>query len=205
MCAFFSDMSERPDPSLTGQVTALLQRWSGGDKEAAGVLFPIVYGELRRLARGQRRRLRAGETLNTTAVVHEAYLKLVDAPQVSARDRQHFLALAARAMRQILVDHARRQRALKRGGEARHTPLDGSTLLEAPARDVLGLDDALNRLAALDPRLVQLVELRFFTGLSVDETAAVLGIAPRTVDRDWQRARAFLHHEMRTAGGGDES
>jgi RNA polymerase sigma factor (TIGR02999 family) len=140
--------------------------------------------------------------LNTTAVVHEAYLKLVDAPQVSVRDRQHFLALAARAMRQILVDHARRQRALKRGGDARHTELDrGDAPVESPTLDVLAFEDALNKLGALESRLVQIVELRFFTGLSVDETAAALGLAARTVDRDWKRARAFLHQELRSARG----
>src|SRR5262245_23089830 len=142
-------------PTPPGQVTNLLRRWSDGDKEAADALFPIVYQELRRVARGQRRRLRAGETLNTTAVLHEAYLKLVDAPHVSARDRQHFMALAARAMRQILVDHARGRRALKRGGDALHTGLDrGEIVIESPTLDVLAFGDALNRLAALEPRLV---------------------------------------------------
>jgi RNA polymerase sigma factor (TIGR02999 family) len=193
-------VSEQP-ASPPGQITGLLRRWSGGDKEAADALFPIVYRELRQLARGQRRRLRAGATLNTTAVVHEAYLKLVDAPQVSVRDRQHFLALAARAMRQILVDHARRRRASKRGADAHHTDLDGREIVaESKALDVLALEDALNELGALEARLVQIVELRFFAGLSVDETAEALGLAPRTVDRDWRRARAFLHHELRSAG-----
>jgi len=195
-------MRDQPaSPMLPGQITDLLVRWSRGDKGAADALFPIVYEELRRVARGQRRRLRAGDTLNTTAVVHEAYLKLVDAPHVSVRDRQHFLALAARAMRQILVDHARRRRASKRGGEAYHTGLDrGEIGVESRTLDVLAFDEALNKLGALEPRLVQLVELRFFAGLSVDETAEALELAPRTVDRDWRRARAFLHHELRPAG-----
>jgi RNA polymerase sigma factor (TIGR02999 family) len=199
-------VSDRLVPPIPpGQVTELLQRWSGGDKEAADALFPIVYQQLRHVARGQRRRLLAGQTLNTTAVVHEAYLKLVDAPHVSVRDRQHFLALAARAMRQILVDHARRRGASKRGGEVHHTGLDrGEIAVESQTLDVLAFDEALNKLAALEPRLVQIVELRFLAGLSVDETAEALELAPRTVDRDWRRARAFLHHELRSAGAGKE-
>jgi RNA polymerase sigma factor (TIGR02999 family) len=188
-------------PTEPGEITQLLLRWSRGDRSAADALFPLVYQELRRLARGQRYRQRAGETLNTTAVVHEAYLKLVDARQVSVRDRQHFLALAARAMRQVLVDHARNRHADKRGGQAHHTGLDsGMIAVESRSLDVLALDEALDKLSALEPQLVEIVELRFFAGLSVDETAEALSLAPRTVDRSWQRARAFLHRELREAG-----
>jgi RNA polymerase sigma factor (TIGR02999 family) len=188
-------------PTEAGDITQLLLRWSEGDKGAADALFPLVYEELRRLARGQRHRAGAGETLGTTAVVHEAYLKLIDASRVSTRDRQHFLALAARVMRQVLVDEARRRHAAKRGGEAHHTGLDTEVAVEAQSIEVLALDEALTRLAALEPRLVEIVELRFFAGLSVPETAEALGLAPRSVDRDWARARAFLHGELRSAAG----
>ncbi len=182
-----------------GEITRLVLLWSEGDREAADALFPLVYEELRHLAHGQRRRLRPGETLNTTAVVHEAYLKLIDARRVTVRGRQHFLALAARAMRQVLVDHARQRGAVKRGGAVEHTTLDEAKAVAATGRtlEVIALDEALTKLQALEPRLVQLVELRFFAGLSIDETAEALDMAPRTVDRDWQRARAFLHRELR--------
>ncbi len=183
------------------EITQLLLRWSQGDKGAADALFPLVYNELRRLARGQRRRARVGDTLGTTAVVHEAYLKLIDARQVSVRDRQHFLALAARVMRQVLVNEAHRQRAAKRGGGAHRTGIDTNVAAESQSFEILALDEALTRLQALEPRLVEIVELRFFAGLSVRETAEALALAPRTVDRDWARARAFLHGELRSASG----
>jgi len=157
-------------------------------------LFPLVYEELRALARGQLRRHPAGETLRPTALVHEAYLKLVDQTRVKLNDREHFFALAARAMRQILVDHARRQSAGKRGGNAAHTSLSqDETPVELRAVEMLALNDALTRLECVDCRLARVVELRFFGGLSVEETAASLDLSPRTVKRDWRKARAFLY------------
>lgn len=193
-------------PMEPGQVIRLLERWTQGDKQAADDLFPILYQELRHLARGQRRRLHAGETLNTTAVVHEAYLRLVGARSVSVHDRQHFLALTVRVMRQVLVDHARRRRSPKRGGGAPHTDLAAGEIgVEPRSLNVLALNQALDKLAEVEPRLVQIVELRFFAGLSVDETAEISGLAPRTVDRDWKWARAFLHHELRSAAGRQET
>ncbi len=187
-----------------GEITALLLAWSGGSKEAADALFPLVYEELRELARRQRRRRRSGETLNTTAVVHEAYVKLVEASRVTVRDREHFFALAARAMRQILVDHARRRLAAKRGGEAVHTGLDGQAGGDAlRPLELLALDDALTKLDSVDARLGRIVALRFFAGLSVEETAELLALGERTVKRDWQKARLFLYREMQASASGE--
>jgi RNA polymerase sigma factor (TIGR02999 family) len=189
-------------------ITGLLQAWSAGRREAGDEIFSIVYRELRRLARGQRLRGRPGDTLSTTAVVHEAYLKLVDQSRVSVHDRQHFFSLAARAMRQIVVDHARSRLTQKRGGGARHTDLgddlpDAAADVEAAAEraaEVVAVDGALSKLAELDPRLAQVVELRYFGGLSVPEAADALDVSPRTLKRDWRKARAYLHREL-SAGG----
>jgi len=182
--------SEKP----AGEITRLLIDWREGRSEAPGELFPLVYGELRKLARGQLRRHPAGETLRPTALVHEAYLKLVDQTRVRVNDREHFFALAARAMRQILVDHARRRSARKRGGDAIRTTLsEEDTPVEIRAIELLTLDHALTRLESLEPRLAEVVELRFFGGLSVEETAAALDLSSRTVKRDWRKARAFLY------------
>ena len=177
------------------EVPALLKAWSEGRREAADELFPLIYEELRRMARLQRVR-RYGQTLSTTAVVHETYLKLVGANRVQAEDREHFFALAARAMRQILVDHARRQGAAKRGGEA--GPAEDVEMVAVAERsvEVLALNEALSKLEELEERLGRVVELRFFGGLSVEETADVLELSPRTVKRDWRRARAFLWREL---------
>lgn len=177
------------------EITRLLRRWSAGSQEAADELFPLVYAELRRMARGQRRG-RSGETLRTTALVHEAYLKLSGAEQLEVRDREHFYALIARAMRQILVDHARERLALKRGAGAPHTGSEAGRTADRHAAEVLAVDEALRRLAAEDERLVRVVGLRFFAGLSTAETAAVLSLSQRTVKRDWRRARAFLHRQL---------
>ena len=158
--------------------------------------FEASYGELRRLARRQLRRLRPGQTLTTTALVHEAFVKLVKGP-VTAEDRSHFLALAARAMRQILVDYARRRASGKRGGGARPATLDGDSIpVEALADEMLGIDRALTHLEILDERLARLVEWRFFGGMTEDEVAVALGVTARTVRRDWQKARAFLFREL---------
>jgi RNA polymerase sigma factor (TIGR02999 family) len=180
-----------------GEVTRLLLAWSGGDRGALDALVPHVYAELRRQADRYLGRQRAGHTLQATALVHEAFLRLVDQTHVSFRDRAHFFAVAARAMRQILVDHARRRHAGKRGGAATRLVLeDGMASVEPRGVDLVALDDALARLEALDPGQARLVELRFFGGLTVEETAAVLGCSPATVKRSWSSARAWLFGEL---------
>lgn len=177
-------------------VTALLRRWGAGDRDALEELLPVVYGELRRIAAGQMRRERAGHTLRTTAVVHEAYLRLVDA-DLPARDRGHFFALAARTMRRVLVDHARGRDRDKRGGGERPLPLDEVTLAEpAPNAELLDLDRALERLRELDERQATMVDLHFFAGLGNDEIAELLEVSRSTVQRDLRSARAFLKSEM---------
>lgn len=188
-------MSRRGDPGV--DVTRLLGEWREGDREAANRLFPLVYRELRALAHRQLARCGPRDSLVTTALVHEAYLKLIDRSRASFNDRGHFFAVAARAMRQILVDQARKRASAKRGGGAFKVTLDeGKVPLGERAAEVLALDEALSRLERLEPRLAQIVDLRFFAGLSVEETASVVGISPRTVKRDWQRARLFLHREL---------
>jgi RNA polymerase sigma factor (TIGR02999 family) len=191
------------------ELTRLLLHARAGPPEALDALLPLVYEELHALAHRQLGRYRPGQTMNTTALVHEAYLRLVDQTQASYRDRGHFFAVAARAMRQIVVDYARRRRAQKRGGGQAALPLlegDGADVaieVEAQAEAVVALDEALTRLEALDPRLARVVELRFFGGLSVEETAEVLAVSTPTVKRDTRAARAFLLHEagpLRAAG-----
>jgi RNA polymerase sigma factor (TIGR02999 family) len=179
-------------------VTALLQRASDGDAVAFEAVFPVVYEQLRGMAHRQLRRENVGHTLGTTALVHEAYLRLVDQRQSRFRDRAHFFAIAATAMRRILVDHARRHGALKRGAGARRVPLESVDLLAADDRaDLLvALDAALVRLAGLDPRQAKVVECRFFGGLTEDETAEALGVSPRTVKRDWAKARSWLYADL---------
>jgi RNA polymerase sigma factor (TIGR02999 family) len=165
---------------------------------ALDALLPEAYADLRQIARRHLRRMRAGATLNTTAVVHEAYLKLASSPGSRWNDRNHFLALASMAMRQLIVDHARRRAAGKRGGAALRVTLEDGIAAPAPPDgvDVLALDAALARLAALDPLLERLVECRFFAGLSLDETAQALGRSTRSVERDWARARAYLFQAL---------
>ena len=193
------------DPNRDRDITRVLSSARQGNRAAIGEVFDRVYGEIRRIAHGEVRRMGAAVTLNTTAVVHEAYLKLVAAPAIAWEDRSHFFAVAATAMRQVLVDYARRGSATKRGGGARPIPLDAIDSSEGvrvePANDnLIALDAALTRLAALDERLARVVELRFFAGLSVEETALTLGVTDRTVKRDWRRARAYLHSEIAPAG-----
>lgn len=190
-----ADDSAAEDPE---SVTALLSLWRAGDAGAVKTLFPLVYRELRRLAHRKRRAVAAGETLRTTALVHEAYLKLVDQSAISIQSRQHFFALAARIMRQVLVDAGRRRRSAKRGGDVACVPLDlVAEPSEQPAGvDLLILDAALSRLGAMDEGLLRVVELRVFCGLTVEETADLLGRSPRTVKRDWRKARAFLFDEI---------
>ena len=175
-------------------VTALLAQWRHGDKSALDALVPLVYDELRRVAHARLRGEAAGHQLQTTALVHEAYLRLVDIKRMAVDSRTHFFAVAARLMRQVLVDHARRQRADKRGGGATMLTLDQVPAGVSPnVVDVLALDTALEELAALDERLCRVVELKFFAGLTIDETAAALDVAAVTVERDWAVARAWLY------------
>jgi RNA polymerase sigma factor (TIGR02999 family) len=182
---------------LSHNITHLLKEWSAGDQLALDRLTPLVYEELRQLATRYMRRERPGHTLQTTALIHEAYLRLIDANDVNWQSRAHFFAIAAKLMRRILVEHARRRDAHKRGGSVIRLPLD-ETLAVADETDVdlLAIDEALNRLAAVDPQQARVVELRFFSGLSVEETAAALGVSPKTVKRDWSVARAWLRREI---------
>ena len=178
-------------------VTEWLVAWSGGDDAALQRLMPVVHAELRRLARREMRRERAGHTLQTTALVNEAYLRLVDMSGVSWNDRAHFFAMSARLMRRILVDHARSHLYQKRGGGAKVVSFDeGLTVTSGPRADLVALDDALRSLARFDERKSQVVELRFFGGLSVDETAAALDVSPSTVLRDWRLAKSWLLKEL---------
>jgi RNA polymerase sigma factor (TIGR02999 family) len=179
-----------------GDVTGLLVAWSKGDEGARGRLIETVYGELRRLARGYLQRERPDHSLPPTALVHEAYLKLVDQRRVHWQNRTQFFAIAAHVMRRILVDHARSRHALKRGAGDRVSLEDRDAGFEPPGVDVLALDLALERLASIYPRQGQLVELRFFGGLTVEEIATVLGVAPITVKRDWALAKAWLYREL---------
>lgn len=179
------------------EVTQLLVDWSNGDQAALEHLIPLVYDELRRLASGYMRRERAGHTLQTTALVHEAYLRLAGQPDLDWKNRAHFFAVAARVMRRILIDHARTQHYAKRGGGAVKLSLDeAATLSDERAAELVALDEALNELAKLDARQSQIVELRFFGGLTLAETAEVLKISIDTVARDWNLARAWLHRQV---------
>lgn len=189
------------EPANPGEITTLLRAWGNGDAEALNRLTPVVYDELRRIAAGYMRRESPDNSLQTTALVHEAYLKLVDARLAQWRDRAHFFAISARMMRRILVDAARNREAGKRGGGAIRVEinesLDGTPLQN---HQIVRLDDALNGLARFDPRKADVVELRFFGGLSVEETAEVLKISTQSVMRDWKLARSWLAREMEGAG-----
>jgi RNA polymerase sigma factor (TIGR02999 family) len=188
-------------PGSTHSVTDLLQAWASGDQAALDELLPLVYEELRRQARRYMRAQPAGHTLQTTALVHEAYLRLVGQSSVEWQGRAHFFGVAAKAMRSVLVDHARARGAAKRGGSVRAITLDDAGGVAGPQAsvDVLALDEALGRLAELDPRKSQMVELRYFGGLGIDEAAAVLGVSPATVKREWTTARAWLRRELSVA------
>ena len=184
----------------TGEITRLLVAARGGDTTALGRVFSLVHSELREAAHRQLARGRPGETLNTTALVHEAFLKLAGS-NAAFDDRRHFLAVAATAMRQLVVDYARERGAQKRGGGAAHLSFDGSGIASPERSDeVLALDEALTALGSLSARLVQVVELRFFVGLSVEETAEVMKLSPRSVKRDWQKARAWLYRALHADG-----
>ena len=187
----------------TKGISKLLRAWSEGDQSALNGLTPIVYEELRRLAHYYMDRERPGHTLQTTALVNEAYLRLVDYKRMQWQDRAHFFAVAAQVMRRILVDHARSHN-VKRGAGVQHIALDDVAVLNRDrSNDLVALDDAMNALARLDPRKVQIIEMRFFGGLSLEETAEVLKVSPATVRRDWSIAKFWLYRELggRTSDG----
>jgi RNA polymerase sigma factor (TIGR02999 family) len=192
----------QPDEPAEGQISTLLRAWSDGDQTALERLTPIVYDELRRLARRYLKRERAGHSLQTTALVNEAYMRLVDYKRMQWQNRAHFFAVSSQLMRRILVEHARRHN-LKRGGGVQHVSLEEAPEVSGDrTADFVALDHAMNALARLDPRKVQVVEMRFFGGLSVEETAEVLKVSPITVMRDWSTAKAWLYREL--TGGTDD-
>lgn len=183
--------------SSSQRISQLLAAWSDGDQEAVDQLMPLVYGELRKMAKRYMRGQPPGHTLQTTALIHEAYLRLVGQEDKRWKNRAHFFGIAAQAMRHILVDYARAGHAAKRGGGSRAVSLDEAALVtKEQAGEVVALDDALNRLAGLAPRQSRVVELRYFGGLSVEETAEVLRVSPETVTRDWRMAKAWLLREL---------
>jgi RNA polymerase sigma-70 factor (ECF subfamily) len=189
-------MADEPDKN---EISGFLRAWSDGDQSALDRLTPVVYEELRHLAHHYMQRERPGHTLQTTALVNEAYMRLVDYRRMKWQDRAHFFAVAAQVMRRILVDHARSQN-VKRGGGVQHVALDDVAVVSSDRTgDLVALDDAMNALARLDPRKMQIIEMRFFGGLSVEETAEVLHVSPATVRRDWSIAKFWLYREL---GGG---
>ena len=181
-------------------VTQLLRAWSGGDQQALEKLTPLVYQELHRRAHRQMAQERSGQTLQTTALVNEIYVQLIDLRGVSWRDRAHFFALSSRLIRRVLIDAARSRASLKRGAGSPHVAFDENMLVSTePRADVVALDDALTALAAFDERKSHVVELRFFGGLGIEETAEVLKVSPETVKRDWRLAKAWLRRELRNS------
>jgi RNA polymerase sigma factor (TIGR02999 family) len=187
--------------SATPDVTQLLVAWNEGNQDALERLLPAVYDELRKLARSYLRRERPDHTLQATALVHEAYLRLIDQNQVTWQNRAHFFGIAAQMMRRILVNHAEARRADKRGGGAQKLSLDEAIdLAEERAVDLIALDDAMKALAEFDPQQARIVELRYFGGLSIEETAEVVGVSPATVKREWSTAKMWLHRELSRGG-----
>lgn len=194
------DESDVPDRAQAGDVTRLLGECAEGDRSAFDRLIPLVYDDLRGIAHRRLRRERDGHTLGTTALVHEAYVRLVDQATATWQDRAHFFAVAARVIRQVLIDYARGRSALKRGGGAVRIPLREDLAGEEPRTvDLLSLDEALRALARHDVRLEQVVECRFFGGMNVRDTATALGVSERTVERDWARAKAHLYRTLAPA------
>ena len=187
---------DRHDDSSTLQVSSLLAAWSASDPAARDALVSTLYGELRRLAHHYMDGERAGHTLQTTALVNEAYLRLTELERMQWRDRSHFFATVATLMRRVLIDHARERSRDKRGGRMVVTTLDGKQIGASPNIDVLALDEALGRLAIIDPQHARIVELRFFVGLTIEETAEALEISPATVKRDWTWAKAWLYQQL---------
>ena len=185
-------------PASSTQINRLLADWGHGDQDARDALIPLIYNELRRMARRHLWHERTDHTLQSAALVNEAYLRLVGGKSPEWQSRAHFFGVAAQMMRHILVDHARNRRAAKRGAGAPRLTLDPEIALpQEPEVDLVALDGALNKLAGLDPQESRLIELRFFGGLSIEETAVVMGISPRTVKREWAAARAWLRLEMK--------
>jgi RNA polymerase sigma factor (TIGR02999 family) len=199
------DAAPSPVEAIPGEITNLLAAMRQGDDQARDDLWSVVYDELRILAHRRLRGRHSGQTLDTTALVHEAFVKLMDGNDCPWQDRAHFLGVAAVAMRNILVDYARRGQAKKRGGDDRRVTFDELQVrVSNKATEMLAIDQALTALAEVDPRLCRLVELRFFAGLTVEETAEVLDISQRTVKRDWRKAKAFLYRTLE-GDGGEES
>jgi len=201
-----ADPAQAQEP---GEITGLLQRAARGDREAFDRLFPLVYGELRRLAGSKLRLEREGHTLNPTALVHEAYLRLVDQTRADWRDTRQFFAVASEVMRRILIDYAKRRHAAKRAGalravpvdEARDLPIDGTLFSDDQAADLIALDQAMGRLAEFNPRGAQVVQYRFFAGLSIEDVARQMDLSDRSVRRAWTVARAWLRRELETELG----
>ena len=192
----------QPDRAAVGEITELLHAWSEGDQSVLERLTPIVFDELHRLASRYMKRERPGHSLQTTALVNEAYMRLVDYNRMEWQDRAHFFAVSAQLMRRILVERARRHN-LRRGGGVQHVSLEEAAVVGGRrSADLVALDDAMNSLARIDPRKVQVVEMRFFGGLSVEETAEVLKVSTVTVMRDWSTAKAWLYREL--AGGSSD-
>jgi len=180
------------------QITQMLMEWGEGNQDALDRLMPLVYDELRRQASSFIRKERSGHTLQTTALIHEAYIKLIDQTQVKWQNRSHFFAIASQAMRRILVDHARSRHREKRGGAAENLPIGNAFHLASAGKsvDLIALDEALKRLGEFDQRQVQVVELKYFSGMSIDETAEILGVSNATVRNDWNLAKAWLKREI---------
>ena len=187
---------EATTPAPPGEITRLLVAWKRGDRKAVEALIPLIYPELHRMAKRYMRKERPGHTLQPTAIVNEAYMRLAGRRGVAWQNRAHFFAVAAQSMRRILVEHARSRDAKKRGGMGARHLLDTAVLAEPRAVELIGLDDALTRLAELDGEQGRIVELRFFGGLTEEETAEVLNVSGRTVHRKWLLAKAFLHREL---------
>ena len=193
---------EQADRAAVGEITKLLHAWSEGDQSALERLTPIVFDELHRLAGRYMKRERPGHSLQTTVLVNEAYMRLVDYSRMEWQDRAHFFAVSAQLIRRILVEHARRHN-LRRGGGVQHVSLEEAAVVGGRrSADLVALDDAMNSLARIDPRKVQVVEMRFFGGLSVEETAEVLKVSTVTVMRDWSTAKVWLYREL--AGGSSD-
>ena len=193
-------MTGAPPRGSSDDITGLLLQWSSGDADALDRLMPVIYEECRRIAAQQIQREHRDHTLDPTAVVHELYLRLIDQRRATWENRAHFFAIAAQLMRRILVDYARARGAQKRGGAALLVSLDAAadTPNDSRAEDVIAIDDALERLTAIDTDQVRIIELRFFAGLTVEDTARVVGRSPRTVKREWQLAKAWLYRELHT-------
>lgn len=190
-------MKDQESKLAKENITDLLLDWGNGQKAALDKLMPLVYEELRRLAHRQMRRERVDNTLQTTALVNEAYIRLIDYKRIRPQNRSHFFAIAAQAMRRILIESARSRKSAKRGSDAPKLSLEeAANLVESRDGEILALDEALSNLAAIDPRKSQIVELRYFGGLTIDETAEALGVSTPTVERDWHIAKLWLHREI---------